>query len=106
MRTFVSVASGASTSSAFTLNHADRGFSVFVASLAASSAVYVQFAQSSGTPPWHDLARPDGSGGLFAVCSGSAPSVGYVATPPTPWGRLKLAVATSEPTSACIVPRW
>jgi len=104
MRTFVEVASGASTSSPFTLEHADRGFSVFVASISGSS-VFLQFAQTSGGPVWHDLARSDGSGGPFVVYSGAGPGVGYVERPVTPWGRFRLSTS-GEASSFAVLPRW
>lgn len=102
MKQFVSIASGTTASAPFLVERG--GFSMMVPSLGAPAAVFIQFAQSSGGT-FFDLTRSDGSGNLFAVTSGGAPSVGYLPSPPTPWARLRVSVPVTEPCSVAVVYR-
>src|SRR5438046_4137362 len=91
----ITVASGFSVSSAFTLDRLDRSFTVQVPSMAAVS-VQAQFTTVSGTTPWGTLFRYDGSGLPFTVYSATGPGFGYVRYAPTAWARLNLAANVTD----------
>jgi hypothetical protein len=98
---FVGVASGGTVSNAFTLSRTDRAIALLVPSLAAASAVYIQFAVTSGGPGFADVARGDGSGHLHAVYSGAGPGVG-TAVALTRYGRVSFATAAAQATSLAV----
>jgi len=88
---FVVVGTGGLTSGAFTLEDAGKPFFVEVPSLSQATAVRLQFTTTSGTAPFQDVFRQDGSGTFHVVASGPGPAYGYSPRPPTPWGRIALA---------------
>lgn len=104
---YVSVASGATVSSAFALNRgtASQGLVVLVPSLTATE-VRVQFTSASGTAPFSTLFRADGTGIPFAVTSGPGPAWGHVPAAPTPWGRIQCTAAQTDTRTFEILERW
>src|SRR3990167_7122798 len=94
---YVTVASGQGASDALAIPwQSNPPLAVFVPSLNVAAAVQPQFTETSGTAPFVNLQREDGSGAAFTVCSGIAPAFGVIPRLPTPWGRLNLVgVSTS-----------
>ena len=93
---FSVVASGGNTSSPFFLADAARPLAVQVPSLSAASEVRLQFTTTSGTAPFQDVFRQDGSGMFHVVASGPGPAFGSLQKPPTPWARIWLAGSQSD----------
>jgi hypothetical protein len=102
-QSFVSVLSGATTSTPFTLYPANHPVAVQCSS-ASTGEVRISFAQTSGTGPFAILSRMDGSGFPYSVVSGGAERIGIVTQPPTPWGRIELAVAAIDTRSFTLSP--
>jgi hypothetical protein len=102
---FLTVLSGQTVSSAFTLPRADAPMVVFASSNGTAAALTIQFAQSSGTAPFVPLVKLDGSGGTLTVFSGTGPAVGVILHPATPWGRISLSTATTDTISYAIYER-
>jgi hypothetical protein len=94
MALVVTLNSGQTVSSAFTLPRGERAFAIECPSNGTACGVQVAFSSTSGTPPFNVLQRDDGSGAL-AVHSGGGNAVGIVFTPPFPWGRIVLSAAPS-----------
>ena len=100
--TYVTVVSGSSVSSQFSLSRADHALAVEVPSGVAGGAG-LQFTTSSGGTTWLTLSRLDGSGLAWAACSGAAGGcVAAVVFAPSPWGRVSLSAATTTVLSFAI----
>src|SRR2546426_234664 len=96
MPDFLTIASGATVSSAFFVVR-PYAFAVQVPSMTASE-LRLQFAATSGASGtgdfWGDLIRYDGTGVPYSVSSGAGPAMGYLPfATPTPFLRLSAAVA-------------
>jgi len=95
----VLIDSGALTSSAFTLARADRAFTIACASQGTASAVFVEYATSSGQPPWFRLQQANGSGAAFCAHSGTGNAAAIVPSVASPWLRLAVTSGPSSPMS-------
>ena len=96
----VSIASGFSVSSAFTLSRAERTIVVLAASHAPAD-LRVEYALTSGTAPFERLYRMDGSGIQVSVVSGNG-GWGVIRYSPTPFGRVVQTAATVD-TRTCTI---
>lgn len=92
---YVALASGSLSSPAFALERGSRTLVVEVPSLTAAASVRCQFTATSGTAPFLDQFKDDGSGAVLFVSSGIGPAFGAVPNPPTPWGRITVGAAQS-----------
>ncbi len=92
----VTIASGFAVSSAIAIR-GDRGVVVAVASHAAAGWG-CDFSLDGGTT-WAPLRKPDGSGLVYAITSGTGPMIGIV-DPPSNLMRLTTAAALVSTTSA------
>src|SRR2546427_12606893 len=93
--TYLTVVSGSSVSSQFSLTRADHAVAIEVPS-GTSGSTGLQFTTSSGGSTWLTLSRLDGSGLAWSACSGAAG--GCVATlvfAPSPWGRIQLSTPST-----------
>ena len=86
---FVTIATSATTSAAFTFAAAPRPMAVFVPSLSPGCEVRIQFAPWSGVS-FADLVRADGSALPWTVYSGAGPAVGIVPFTASPWVTISL----------------
>lgn len=95
----ITVASGFSVSSAFTLEAPNRGLVLEVPSMTAT-AIYVQcapsLAESLQPSRWFPLQRLDGTGAPWAVHSGAGPAFAVIPYVPTPWCRIVCATAQAD----------
>lgn len=102
---YVTVGTGGLTSGAFALDFQARApFLVEVPSLTAATAVRLQFTTTSGTAPFFDVFRQDGSGLVHIVASGPGPAYGYSPRPPTPWGRIAVVNSPTLVTTFTLHP--
>src|SRR5437870_4749198 len=93
--TYLTVASGSSVSSQFSLARADHAVALEVPS-GTSGSTGLQFTTSSGGTTWLTLSRLDGSGLAWSACSGaSSGCVAAVLFAPSPWARVSLSAATT-----------
>src|SRR6266849_5832416 len=95
MALVVTVNSGQTVSSAFTLPRGERAFAIECPSNGVACSVQVAFTSTSGTAPFNVLQRDDSSGVALSVHSGGGNAVGVVRTPVSPWGRIVLSAAPS-----------
>ena len=98
----VVVDSGKFVSSAFVVR-GDRPFVVECPSQSTGSAVFVEFAQTSGTAPWSRLQRADATGAGYTVHSGTGGAWGIVDFVPTPFGRIAVSSGPTAPMSYTVL---
>ena len=103
---YLTVASGATVSSAFYLDRLDRCYAIEVPSYGTASNVQLAFTQNSGTAPFGVKQRDNGDGLPYTVFSGAGGSAWCVMLmPPTPWGRIVLGASQSVVVTFTILPR-
>lgn len=101
---YATVGTAGLVSTNFVLPDARSPRLVEVPSLTAATAVRMQFTTTSGTAPFFDVFREDGSGLVHIVASGPGPAYGYSPRPPTPWGRIAVANSLTQVTTFVLHP--
>jgi hypothetical protein len=98
----VTVANGATVSSAFYLDRADKATYVYASSHAAIGC-RLEFAASSGGTVFGSVYTEDG---IVQVFSYAQDAWGVVKAVPTPWARVRLSTGASGTTSFMVVTGW
>src|SRR5213596_2016220 len=91
----VTVASGFSVSSCFTLDRPTASLGIFIPSLTASD-VRVEFCTAGSGTGFAPLTRGDGTGLIYSAYSGSGPGVGWLPIAPTMWARISCVQSQAD----------